>query len=351
MKSVIGQKRAVHFWERLIQKDRIPHALLLSGDDGTGAAAVAIAFASALHCEAVDGKPCLLCVSCRKIAGLNHPDFTVLFPFTSRVKEEAVQVALRQIVADPYGYTLPDDHATISVDQIRGLQRQFAYGAYHGAWRTAVVMHADRMRPESANALLKTLEEPPPRSLMVLVTSQVDALLPTILSRCQFLKFPPLLVEDIGLALRDKGIDEAKVEVVARSCGGNLRRALDMQAGNLEESQDRAFRFLDALVWGADGRTYAALEQLASDRQAVFDVLKHAEVWLRDALLLQADRVAHIVHAQRLEDVKRLADGFDVGQLGKAVAELESLREMNARNVNLQLGLISLWRRVKRYAV
>ena len=351
MKSVIGQKRAVHFLERLIQKDRIPHALLLSGDDGTGAAATAMAFAGALHCDAVENKPCWQCTSCRKITGLNHPDFAVLFPFSSRVKEEAIQKTLQQTVADPYGYALPEDHATISVDQIRGLQRQFAYGAYQGAWRTAVIMHAERMRPESANALLKTLEEPPPRSLMILVTSQVDALLPTILSRCQFLKFPPLMVEDIEQALKDKGVDETTVAVVARSCGGNLRRALDMQAGNLKDAQDRAFRFLDALVWGADGRTYAALEQLASDRQAVFDVLKHAEVWLRDALLLQADMPAHIVHAQRMEDVQRLADGFDVAQLGKTVAELESLREMNARNVNLQLGLISLWRRVKGYAV
>lgn len=351
MTGVIGQKRAVHFLDGLVQKNRVPHALLLCGEAGTGAVAAALSFVRALHCTAEDGKPCLQCVACRKITGLNHPDFAMLFPFAARVKEETIQNVLQEVVANPYGYDLPDAHATISLDQIRGLQRQFAYGAYEGAWRTAVIMHADRMRPESANALLKTLEEPPPQSLMILVTSQVEALLPTILSRCQFLKFPPLFPEDIKAALKDKGMDEATLEIVSRACGGNLRRALDMQTGNLTEFQDRAFRFLDALIWGADGRTYAALEQLASDRQAVFDVLKHAEVWLRDALLFQADLSAQVVHAERMEDVKRLADAFDVWQLDKAVSELESLREMNVRNVNLQLGLISLWRHMKGYAV
>jgi len=348
---VIGQQRACHFLQGLIEKDRIPHALLLCGVDGTGAAAAAVAFTRILHCETSDVAPCMTCNGCRKITGMNHPDFSVLFPFSSRTKDDDVQAGLRAVVNDPYGYTLPESNTTISVDQIRGLQRQFAYGAYQGAWRTAVIMHVERMRPESANALLKTLEEPPPKSLMVLVTSQPEALLPTILSRCQFLKFPPLLPEDIQPALQDRDIDEAKAIAVARSCGGNVRRAFEMIDGDLATLQDRAYRFLDSLVWGAEGRTYAALEQLASDRQAVFDVLKHVEIWLRDALLFQNGITENIVHATRLEDVERLAEAFDVWQLNDMVAQLESLREMNMRNVNLQLGLISLWRHVRGYAV
>jgi len=348
---VIGQTRVTRFLTGLIQKERVPHALLLCGANGTGAVAVALTLARVLHCEKSDSVPCLQCGGCRKTAGLNHPDFSMLFPFTSRIKEDAQQIALRQIVENPYGYDLPDAHATIALEQIRGLQRQFAYGAYQGAWRTAVIMHAERMRPESANALLKTLEEPPPQSLMILVTSQVEALLPTIISRCHFLKLPPLLPEDIEHALVNNGTDATMAGTVSKVCGGNLRLALEMQTGNLVESQDRAFRFLDALIWGADGLTYAALEQLASDREAVFDVIKHAEVWLRDALLLQAGRETNVVHAQRVEDVRRLAEAFDVWRLSETLAQLESLREMNMRNVNLQLSLISLWRCVKGYAV
>lgn len=351
MAAVIGQSRVTHFLRELIKKERVPHALLLCGANGTGAVAVGLALARALHCETSDCVPCLKCVGCRKTAGLNHPDFSILFPFTSRIKEEAQQIALRQIVENPYGYDLPDAHATIALEQIRGLQRQFAYGAYEGAWRTAVIMHVERMRPESSNALLKTLEEPPPQSLMILVTSQVEALLPTIISRCQFLKLPPLLPNDIQGALVAKGMDAALAGTVAKSCGGNLRLALAMQAGNLVEAQDRAFRFLDALVWGPEGLTYAAIEQLASDREAVFDVIKHAEVWLRDALLLQAGMNTQVVHAQRMQDVQRLAEAFDVWRLSETLAQLESLREMNMRNVNLQLSLVSLWRCVKGYAV
>lgn len=323
--------------------------MLLSGRDGTGPAASALAFARALHCETSKTSPCHHCAGCRKTAGLNHPDFSILFPFSSSVKDR--QGALCKIVANPYDYPLPDDHATISLDQIRGLQRQFVYGAYHGAWRTAVIMHADRMRPESANALLKIMEEPPPRSLMVLVSSQIEALLPTILSRCQYLKFPPLQAEEIQGALEERGMAEPLALAVARSSGGNFRRALETETGNLAESQDRAFRFLDALVWGEDGPTFASIEQLASDRREVFDVLKHAEVWLRDALLWQTDRQANLIHTDRAQDVKRLADAFDVWRLSETVTQLEFLRELNNRNVNLQLGLLSFWRHLRRYAV
>lgn len=351
LETVIGQERALHFLGGLVEKNRIPHALLLCGPDGTGASAVGVSFARALQCEVGGSTPCLKCAGCHKTGNLNHPDFSILFPFSSRVKEDAIQVALRQVVSDPYGYPLPEDHATISVDQIRGLQRQFAYGAYQGAWRTAVIMHADRMRPESANALLKTLEEPPQRSLMVLVTAQPEAMLPTILSRCQFLKFSPISVSEVQAALAHKGVDEQTALTIARSCGGNFRRAKEMASGDLPAAQERAFRFLEAMIWGAEGRTYAALEQLASDRQAVFDVIKEAEGWLRDALLVQSDRQTQVVHVDRLDDVKRLSQALGVQQLGDIATQLETLREMNHRNVNIQLGLISLWRQLQRNAV
>ena len=105
------------------------------------------------------------------------------------------------------------------------------------------------------------------------------------------------------------------------------------------------------MIWGADGSTYAALEQLASDREAVLQVIKHAEVWLRDVILLQSGMEAQVVHAERMQDVQRLAEAFDVWRVGETLAQLESLREMNMRNVNLQLSLMSLWRCVKEYAV
>ncbi|MDA0710635.1 MAG: hypothetical protein O3B73_10555 [bacterium] len=225
----------------------------------------------------------------RKTGRLNHPDFSVLLPFSKSARENAVQQTLEGILENPYTYGLPEEQATLSVDQIRGLQRRFAYGAFQGAWRTVVILHADKMRAESANALLKTLEEPPPRALIVLVTSRPEALLPTIVSRCQFLRFPPVGPEEIAAELIENGTQEREAASVARSSGGNFRRAFEMAGGNLALSQDSAFRFLEALLWGGEEQTYAALELLVADRSAVFEMLTQAEIWLRDALLFQAE--------------------------------------------------------------
>ncbi len=333
--------------QKLVKQDRIPHAMLFFGPEGAGASAAAIVFARVLHCEAGGEWPCETCGSCRKTSMLNHPDFVALFPFSKSTKDDAIRAALLQVIADPYGYDLPDDHTTLSVDQIRGLQRQFTYGSFQGKWRTAIILHADHMRPEAANALLKTLEEPLPQSLIILTASHPESLLPTLISRCQCLKFPALPPQIIGDALVSvRGLEKEIAEVIGRMCGGSFRRALGMMGGNMGVVLDRAFRFLEALIWGSDGRTYEAIEQLAAERQDVMAMLNGAEIWLRDALLFCGGRCDQVVNIHRLQDVERLSEVFDVMQLTEIAKKIESLRDMNVRNVNLHLGLVSLWRQV-----
>ncbi len=344
LKRVIGQARSIRILTELIEKDRIPHALLFLGTSGTGAVAAALEFVRALHCRADGAVACGRCAACRKVANLNHPDSAMLFPFSLSVKEDARQMALLQVWQSPYRYPLPDDHATIAIDRVRQMQRQFTHRAFAGGWRTSLILHADRMRAEAVNAMLKTLEEPPVRSLMILVASHVDALLPTIVSRCQFVKFPALPPQDIRAELAAKGIDETTADFIARTCGGNFRRALDMTEGHVADRQDRSFRFLDALLWGQDERTFEALAKL--DRQEALDILAGAEVWLRDALLLQYGRAELMGNVAQEDKVRRLAEVFDLDHLAATVKKIESLREMNHRNVNMNLGLISLWRQM-----
>ena len=348
---LVGQSRVVGRLEMLLQKARIPQALLFLGPDGTGKTAAAFAFARALHCEASEAKPCDICRGCRKTATLNHADFSVLFPFTARVREASERTALQTVLEAPYTYALPEDTATIPIDQIRDIQKRFAYGTYESPWRTAVLLHADKMRPEAANALLKTLEEPPEQSLLLLTSSHPEALLPTIVSRCQFVKFPPLGPQDIAQALSERNqLEEDRATFIARTCGGSLRRAQELASADIEDLQNRAYRFLDALIWGVESKTYAALEQLASDRQEAFLLLRGAEVWLRDVLLHQQDNADRISNAGQMAHIQRLSEAFDLERLHETARKIESLREMNFRNVNIHMGLISLWRQMRRYA-
>jgi DNA polymerase-3 subunit delta' len=348
LERVIGQSRAGRFLTGLIEKDRIPHALLFAGATGSGAVAAALDFVQTLHCEMGGVAACGQCKACNKIVALNHPDCSLLFPFSSRTKEEALQAALSQVWQSPYAYTLPDANTIISIEQVRSMQQQFARSAFEGGWRTTILFHADQMLAAAANAMLKTLEEPPARSLLILTASNMDALLPTIISRCQFVKFPVLSPQSISEELTaNHGVDQTTADFVGRTCSGNFRRALEMTTSDVADGQGRAFRFLEALLWGPEERTFEALEKL--DRQEALDILKGAEVWLRDALLLQCGLASQMANVAQEENVQRLADAFDLAHLTSTVKKIESLREMNHRNVNMTLGLISLWRQIRTF--
>ena len=91
-----------------------------------------------------------------KVGRGNHPDSSVLFPFSSQTKEETIQATLAQVWQSPYTYPLSEDSTTIAIDRVRNMQRQFAHRAFEGGWRTVIILHADQMRAEAANAMLKT---------------------------------------------------------------------------------------------------------------------------------------------------------------------------------------------------
>ncbi len=346
--AVTGQKRLTERLERMARGPNLPHALLFTGPEGAGKTAAALELARSLYCNQGSAGCCENCRGCRKTASLNHPDLTLLFPFSSRTPPEMERETLRQVASDPYGYPLPADHATLAIERIRTLQKQFAYGAFEGGWRVAVILHADRMRAEAANALLKTLEEPPSRSLLILTSSTQETLLPTIVSRCQWVAFPAVAVDDTARMLMDgSGVDADTAMSVARSCGGNLRRARDMIENEVDDLQDRAYRFVAALLWDDEARTHAALEKLASDRDEALHLLGGAEVWLRDVLVLLYGDSGSVTHSRRVEDIRRLSRAFGLEDVQRTAAKIESLREMNRRNVNFYVGLVSLWREIR----
>ena len=351
-KSVVGQARALGILRRVLGGERMPHAMLFFGPEETGKVAAALESARALHCSDGSCGACNSCKSCRRTAEMNHPDFSVLFPLPARTNQEAEWKILQKVIEDPYGYPPPERSATISVDRIRELQKRFSYGSYEGAWRTAVILHAEQMRPEGANALLKTLEEPPEGSLLLLTAHSVESLLPTIVSRCQAVKFPALSSQDVSGALVDRrSVDVDLARFVARASGGNLRRAIEQVDSDLEDVQDRAYRFLEALIWGEEYPTYAALENLASDRQRAIGVLEASGIWLRDVLVFSNGGADQVLHHSRLTDVERLAGVFDLERLSQSIEKLQSLLDMNQRHVNLLVGLVSFWRQLRGYAI
>ncbi len=216
-RDVVGHRRLVGLLGRAAAVGSVPPSLIFSGPDGVGKRQVALAVAQALNCPdpvTVDGvrDGCGRCASCGKIARDKHPD--------------VIAVA-------------PDDKGTIRIDPIRDLIRKTAYRPFEGRVRVAVVDQADAMPDDSQNALLKTLEEPQPSSVFILVTSRPDMLLETVRSRCCHLRFAPLAAGDIASGLvSHHGYAERDARAVAALAGGSFSRAL--AAGTEEFGAARA---------------------------------------------------------------------------------------------------------------
>jgi len=359
--TVIGQERAKQVLRLAIRADRLPHALLLTGPDGVGKAALALALARAVNCARRGEEACDACPSCHRVQTLTHPDVHVLFPARRSRREsedvdpEEERKFLSGLAHDPYRYPVAGPSETILIDRVRRLENDLARGLYEGRRRVAILLEAERMRQETANALLKTLEEPLPDTLLILVTSRPNALLPTILSRCQQVRLCPLSSEEVLRALRrdPAGIPEARLTLIAGLCQGGLRRAYELMGQDVEDLRNQAYQFLNDGVFGADTALFPFVERWSAgggDRKALEILFEMVVTWLRDAVLVREGAPHRILHADRRGDVERLAAGVGVEAISRALAEVERCRDMSRRNANVSLILISLWRRLRRHS-
>ena len=358
--SVHGQAHAKDVLRRAIRSDRVPHALLMTGPPGVGKAALALALARAVNCLAGEVEPCDACASCHRVQSLTHPDVHIVFPAkksprdTEDVDPEEEQRFLSSLGQSPYLYPEPGAGQSILIDRIRRLQRDLARSLFEGRCRVGILLHADRLGPQSGNAILKTLEEPIPRTLLILVTSRPDSLLPTIISRCQVLRLRPLTKPEIRNALRQvPALPDDRAAQIVNLSQGSLRRAYQLAGEVVGDFRDQAYFFLREGVLGEDVALipFAQKWSAPSERKHIEPFFEAVSTWLRDVVLLQEGCAEQLVNLDRKEDVERLGSALNTEVVSNTLAELERCRDMCRRNVNLSLILISLWRSMRRYAL
>ena len=220
-RSIMGQDRAIAALQRALQADRVAHAYLFAGYEGVGKMTTAVEFAKALVCDSDSDDACDACRACGKVSHGNHPD-------VHRVEPEG---AGRQIKIEAVR------------EQVRD---ELSLKPFEARRKIVLLDDAHAMNIEAANCLLKTLEEPPPQSVLILVTPRPDQLPETVVSRCQMIRFAPLEFGVVEHALEERGVTEDAARLLAQSSGGSLGQALNM-AGERELPTARR-RLLDVLL-------------------------------------------------------------------------------------------------------
>lgn len=318
---LLGQPQVVSALTAATRQDRLAHGLLFVGPDGVGRERAARGLAAGLLCEADDAAAhlpfgCGSCRGCRRVESHHHPDVHHLLPDAEAVARGFEVSEKRTPSRD------------IRVEQVRELAHAMRLKPYEGKARIAIVTDAHRMNPSAQNALLKTLEEPGPASLLVLIAPHTRSVLPTIESRCQRLRFSPLPSDVVRQIAARLGEDEA----VAAAQGETFESMVDVLGEGEGTVSDRAAaqEFLDELFEANASERLDLVEKIGRDRANVDGLLRGAQVIaVEKASAAARDRLA-------------LVDGRPVSMLLHVAHAIAETRASLARNAHVQIALEDL---------
>ena len=356
--TIIGQSRVKSLLQRILESRHIGHAYLFYGPEGIGKDALAIEFAKTLNCTSGTVEACGNCPSCQKMTALQHPDLRLVYPLPagkgektgddplevlteSQVAEVREQIKLK--ASDPYYHIEIPKANTIKINSIRNIKRESSMSRVEEGWKIFLILDADAMNAEAGNSLLKILEEPLPRTLLLLTSSSKDRLLPTIVSRCQLIQCDRLSEDEIDTALRIRyGAEPSLAHLAAQLAGGSYRAARRLISQDIRDERIEIVKFMRLVL----GKQKAPLldfveELLSSDRTAVERWLKLLGSWIRDAFLLSK----HVQVALLEEDTKDLASFVEKYGQADFPAALRTVEQAIAhldKNVYLYLLLINL---------
>lgn len=366
--SLIGQERVAGLLRTLWERGRLPHALLFHGPDGVGKEAAALALARTLNCTRGAWEPCDTCDSCRQMATLRHPNLHLVFALPPKQDEDSAlekftaaefdeyQALIDAKAADPYHRMEYPGANIIKIASIRDLRRTTAFRDRGVGRPVAVVCDAHRIQSggnNAANALLKTLEEPSGNFLIILCTSQPDALLPTIRSRCQAVRFDPVPEQALRDALRrDPDVPPEKVDLACLLADGSVSRARELARDGGLERRAIVRYFLVAVVGGNGVEIHRRIQEAAGDdRLETERFFRGVAEWFRDVLALQSGADAHVRSADLADSLARFHTHYPGTRCDEAVEEIERAIDLIRKNVHLSLVLTVLAQRLRRCIV
>ncbi|MFI3171845.1 MAG: DNA polymerase III subunit delta' [Eubacteriales bacterium] len=313
-KDVIGHKDIIEYVQNAVESKKVSHAYILNGEKGSGKKMLANLFARTLLCENGKTDPCNQCKSCVQAENRNHPDIIIL------------------------NHEKPN---SISIDEIRTqVNNDIMIKPYSSDYKVYIIPNADKMTEQAQNAILKTIEEPPTYAIIILLTENADALLPTIQSRCVMLKLRNIrdnLVK--AYLMQQKNIPEYEAQVCAAFAQGNIGKAVMLATSeHFNEIKVEAIQMLKRINESDISDITGSVKRITNYKIDIVDYLDVISIWYRDVLIYKAtkniERVVFQDYIDSIEDraVKSSYEGIEV-----ILIAIETAKTRLRANVNFEL--------------
>jgi len=335
--DIVGQETPKRILTNAILRDRIAPAYLFHGAFGVGKAKTAFSFARVLNCDTKNG--CNVCPSCRKVNNFSYPDLKILFPVPSSVKPEEIEnLAIKN--RDAYFKFYFDKKASIPIDRVRSLRKEVMLKTYSGRKRVIIIINCDRMTQEAANAFLKTLEEPPQNTVIILTTTRLNYLFPTIISRCQPIRFKSLTMDEIMGVLKTRtDIDIEKMKIISLLCDGSIGVALNLCSVDYFEFRKKMIETFFSLSRSNIIETAAELVSLKGKKEDIVNILLSL---YRDILVIKEGREDLIKNIDFKEELGKKASSVSEEEVGRSMNILKEFSFSFERSINLKIAFPSV---------
>ncbi|MBO4981885.1 MAG: DNA polymerase III subunit delta [Lachnospiraceae bacterium] len=314
--DIIGQEQIKEHLQNAVAAKKISHAYIINGEKSSGKEFIAKIFAMTLQCEKGGINPCQECHSCKQALSGNQPDII-------RVMHEKP--------------------GTISVDDIRAqVNNDVEIKPYSSPYKIYIINEAEKMTPQAQNAILKTLEEPPEYVVILLLTTNVNALLPTILSRCVLLNMKPVADEQVRKFLMEQEkVPDYKADVCVAFARGNIGKAKLLASS--EDFENVKAEALSLLRYVQDMELHeivAAIKKIGDYKLEVSDYLDIIAIWYRDVLLFKATSdVNHLIFKEEISNIRKVAQRSSYEGIEEVIEALEKAKRRLDANVNFELTM------------
>lgn len=323
-KEIVGHQEIIQHLQNAIQLGKVSHAYIFSGEKGSGRKTLAGTFAMTLQCEQKGLEPCMECTSCKKMTSHNHPDIK----FVTHEKPNSIGI---------------EDIRTQLIDDV-------AIKPYESPYKIYIVGEAEKLTLQAQNALLKTIEEPPAYVIVMLITSNIDAFLPTITSRCVTLSLRPIQESMVKEYLMEQlHVPDYQAQVDAAFAQGNIGKARQIaQSEDFGIMTEQAFRVLRRTYDLELYELVDMIKQLSAEKQDIFDYLDIYTLWFRDVLLFKATKeIDGLVFKEQLNYIKERASRSSYEGIEKILDAIDKAKERLQSNVNFELAMELLFLTMK----